>query len=49
MAVNWKKVEELVAQGKGTEMNTKYAHNVYDESTQTSNFRNYDKGKNIKA
>ena len=27
MAVNWKKVEGLVAGGKGTMMETKYAHN----------------------
>ncbi|HMQ69701.1 MAG TPA: Sec-dependent nitrous-oxide reductase [Ignavibacteria bacterium] len=34
MAVNWKKVEELVAGGKGTMMNTRYAHNVWNESKQ---------------
>lgn len=34
MAVNWKKIEEYVAQNKGTMMNTKYAHNVWNESKQ---------------
>lgn len=34
MAVNWKKAEELVAGGKGTMMNTRYAHNIWDESKQ---------------
>lgn len=31
MAVNWKKAEEYIAQGKGRKMNVKYAHNVYDD------------------
>lgn len=31
MAVNWKKAEEYVAQGKGKIEKVKYAHNVYDE------------------
>lgn len=34
MAVNWKKVEGIVAGGKGTMMNTRYAHNVWNESKQ---------------
>ncbi len=33
-AVNWKKAQEYIEQGKFTTMPTKYAHNVYDESTQ---------------
>ncbi len=33
-AVNWKKAEEYIAQGKFKEIPAKYAHNVYDESTQ---------------
>lgn len=34
MAINWKKIEEYVAQNKGTMMPSKYAHNVFNESTQ---------------
>ena len=34
MAVNWKKIEEFVAQNKGTMMDVKYAHNLWNESTQ---------------
>ena len=38
-AINWKKAEEYLAQGKGHDMPANYRHNVYDESTQmaTSN------------
>ena len=32
-AINWKKVEEYVNNGGGTNMPTNYAHNVYDENT----------------
>ncbi len=32
-AVNWKKAEEYIQQGKFQEMSTQYAHNVYDEKT----------------
>ncbi|HEU4902318.1 MAG TPA: Sec-dependent nitrous-oxide reductase [Flavisolibacter sp.] len=32
MAVNWKKAEEYLAQGKGKKEAVKYAHNVYDET-----------------
>ncbi|WP_340075176.1 Sec-dependent nitrous-oxide reductase [Leptobacterium sp. I13] len=35
-AVNWKKAEEYVKAGKGKKMAANYAHNVYDESTQTA-------------
>lgn len=35
-AINWKKAEEYLAQGKYTEMDTEYAHNVYDEHTHTA-------------
>lgn len=35
-AVNWKKIEEYVNNGGGTKMASKYAHNVYDESTHTA-------------
>ncbi len=31
LAVNWKKAEEYLKQGKGKKMKTRYAHNVYDE------------------
>ena len=36
MAVNWKKAEEYVKAGKGKKMPVKYAHNVFDEGTQTA-------------
>lgn len=35
-AVNWKKIEEYVNNGGGTMMPSKYAHNVYDESTHSA-------------
>lgn len=34
-AVNWKKAEEYLAQGKGHEVKVSYMHNVYDETTHT--------------
>ena len=36
LAVNWKKAEELVKQGKGRKQAVKYAHNKYDEVTHTA-------------
>ncbi|MBS1553253.1 MAG: Sec-dependent nitrous-oxide reductase [Bacteroidetes bacterium] len=36
MAVNWKKIEELVAQNKGTMMESKYAHNKWSDETHTA-------------
>jgi nitrous-oxide reductase len=36
MAVNWKKAEEYIAQGKGRIEKAKYAHNVYDEKTHSA-------------
>lgn len=33
LAINWKKVAELVKSGKGRKVKTKYAHNVMDENT----------------
>ncbi|GAB3917357.1 Sec-dependent nitrous-oxide reductase [Mucilaginibacter boryungensis] len=36
MAINWKKAEELIAQGKGTKTPAKYAHNVYNEKTHSA-------------
>ncbi len=35
-AINWKMIEEFVNNGGGTMMPSKYAHNVYDESTHTA-------------
>lgn len=35
-AINWKKAEEYIAQGKFTTMPAKYAHNVYDEGTHSA-------------
>ncbi|MBC8051781.1 MAG: Sec-dependent nitrous-oxide reductase [Sphingobacteriaceae bacterium] len=36
MAVNWKKAEELIAQGKGKKVPARYAHNVWDEKTHSA-------------
>lgn len=36
MAVNWKKAEEYVKQGKGQVQDVKYAHNVYNDSTHSA-------------
>ena len=36
MAVNWKKAEEYIAQGKGKVEKAKYAHNVYSEKTHSA-------------
>lgn len=36
-AINWKKAEEYIAQGRGKKETVKYAHNIYDESTHTAN------------
>ncbi len=36
LAVNWKKAEEYVKQGKGKKQAVKYAHNVFNESTHTA-------------
>lgn len=35
-AVNWKKAEEYIAQGKFKTMETEYVHNIYDESTHSA-------------
>ena len=35
-AINWKKAEEYIQAGKGRTMPANYAHNLYDESTQTA-------------
>lgn len=36
MAVNWKKAEEYLSQGKGMKWAANYAHNVMDEKTHTA-------------
>jgi nitrous-oxide reductase len=36
MAINWKKAEEYIAQGKGTIEKSKYAHNLYSEKTHSA-------------
>ena len=36
MAVNWKKAEELIKAGKGTNITAKYEHNVYNENSHTA-------------
>lgn len=36
MAVNWKKAEEYIKQGKAKRESVKYAHNTYNESTHTA-------------
>lgn len=35
-AINWKKAEEYIAQGKFKEIPAKYAHNVYDDKTHSA-------------
>ncbi|NND32576.1 MAG: Sec-dependent nitrous-oxide reductase [Saprospiraceae bacterium] len=35
-AINWKKAEEFIKEGKFKEVDTKYAHNVYNEHTHTA-------------
>ncbi len=36
MAVNWKKAEEYLAQGKGKDKEAEFYHNVYDEATHSA-------------
>jgi len=36
MAVNWKKAEEYLQQGKGKKQAVRYAHNKYDENSHTA-------------
>jgi nitrous-oxide reductase len=36
MAVNWKKAEEYLAQGKGKVEKVRYAHNIYNEKTHSA-------------
>lgn len=36
VAINWKKAEQYMKEGKGKKMSVKYAHNVYDEETHTA-------------
>lgn len=36
MAVNWKKAEEYLSQGKGMKKAVKYAHNTYNEQTHSA-------------
>lgn len=36
MAVNWKKAEEYIAQGKGKIEKAEYAHNLYDHNTHSA-------------
>lgn len=42
-AVNWKKAEEYIAQGKGKTIPAEYYHNVYNEETQTAVSNKMDK------
>ncbi|MBU0697243.1 MAG: Sec-dependent nitrous-oxide reductase [Bacteroidetes bacterium] len=36
MALNWKKAEQLIAEGKGKKTTARYAHNVLNEKSQTA-------------
>jgi nitrous-oxide reductase len=36
LAINYRKIVELVAQNKGTMMKSRYAHNTFDDKTQTA-------------
>lgn len=44
-AINWKKAEEYIQQGKFQEISANYAHNVYDEQTHTATSTMKDKVK----
>ncbi len=44
-AINWKKAEEYIKEGKFREMPANYAHNVYDEHTHTATSTMKDKVK----
>ncbi|MCR9053914.1 MAG: Sec-dependent nitrous-oxide reductase [Phaeodactylibacter xiamenensis] len=44
-AINWKKAEEYIKQGKYREMPAKYAHNIYNEKTHTATSEMKDKVK----
>ena len=44
-AVNWKKAEEYVAQGKAKEMPARYAHNIYSDVTHSATSEMLDKVK----
>ncbi|MFN1834220.1 Sec-dependent nitrous-oxide reductase [Balneola sp. MJW-20] len=35
-AINWKKAEEYISEGRFREIQTEYAHNIYDERTHTA-------------
>ncbi len=35
-AINWKKAEEYIKEGKGKTYNSEYYHNIYDEETHTA-------------
>lgn len=36
MAINWKKVEEYIANGAGEKVKSRYAHNIYSEKTHSA-------------
>nr|WP_297308708.1 Sec-dependent nitrous-oxide reductase [uncultured Flavobacterium sp.] len=36
LALNWKKIQELAASGKGRKIKSKFAHNVYDHDTHSA-------------
>ncbi|HJO21058.1 MAG TPA: Sec-dependent nitrous-oxide reductase [Candidatus Marinimicrobia bacterium] len=46
-AVNWKKAEEYIKQGKFDTIDSKYAHNIYDEHTHSATSTMMDKVKMI--
>lgn len=48
LAVNWKKIDEYLAKGVGTEMSTKYAHNVWDENSHSGTSTMLEKVKTLK-
>jgi len=36
LAINWKKAEQYVKEGKGKKVSARYAHNIYDEKTHSA-------------
>ncbi len=49
LAINYRKVADFIAQGKGTMMKSRFAHNVFDEKTQTATTNWIEEVKTINA
>ncbi len=49
LAINYRKVADFIAQGKGTMLKSRFAHNVFDEKTQTATTNWIEEVKTINA